>query len=462
MSNYWNKTFLGFAFILATAFTAFAQPKENSPYSRLGLGDLTDQFFVAQGGMGGLGAAFYDGYHMNIANPASLSRLREASFELGLFSQYNSLSDASGQNERLNTWNGNLRYLSLGFPLKNPINEVLDQKKKKVRWGMNFTLLPYSNVNYNIESQTDQTFGDTLTSVDFLYQGSGGTYKVMWGNAVNYKNLSVGVNLGYFFGKIENDKIVSFPDFQFSFDNVFTDDYIVGGFTWNLGVQYDWVLDQHKDTGEPVEFLTFGISGNSRNKYNLTRERFWRTINSGTGNQDTVFSVTGSETIENTGYLPGELAIGIMYNKKDKASREDKLRLGVDFKLQAWSEYINDLVAASDPGRADVNVWRLGIGGEYVPNARSYNKYLKKVRYRFGAFYSKDPRSVNDDHLLKYGATVGFGLPVILPQGKKSFVNLAFEVGQIGLAEALQTTYFKINLGFTLNDNTWFFKRKFN
>ncbi len=456
MSNFWNKTFLGFAIVLASALTAFAQPTDNSPYSRLGLGDLTDQYFAAQGGMGGLGAAFHDGYHMNIANPASLSRLREAAFEIGLYSQYNSLNDASGQNERLKTWNGNLRYLSLGFPLKNPINEVLDQKKKKIRWGMNFTLLPYSNVNYNIQNQTNQTFGDTLTSVNYLFQGSGGTYKVMWGNAVNFKNFSAGVNLGYFFGKIENDKFVTFPDFQFSFDNNFTDDFLVGGFTWNLGIQYDHVLKTKEGTNEPIEFITFGLTGNSRNKFNLTRNRSWLTQNLGIGTLDTVFAVSGEETTESTGYLPGELAVGVMYTKVNK------MRLGVDFKYQSWSEYIDDIIAAADPGRDDVNVWRLGIGGEYVPDARSYNKYLKKVRYRFGAFYSKDPRSVNGDHLLTYGATVGFGLPVILPQGKKSFVNLAFEMGQTGLSEALQNTYFKINLGFTLNDNTWFFKRKFN
>jgi hypothetical protein len=180
------------------------------------------------------------------------------------------------------------------------------------------------------------------------------------------------------------------------------------------------------------------------------------TQNSGIGTLDTIFAVSGTETTENTGYLPGELAVGLMY------TNVNKMRLGVDFRYQAWSEYINDILAAAAPGSDDVNVWRLGIGGEYVPDARSYNKYLKKVRYRFGAFYSKDPRSVNGDHLLTYGATVGFGLPVILPQGKKSFVNLAFELGQTGLSEALQNTYFKINLGFTLNDNTWFFKRKFN
>jgi len=456
MSNFWNKTFLGFAFILATALTAFAQPKDNSPYSRLGIGDLTDQFFAAQGGMGGLGAAFHDGYHMNIANPASLSRLREAAFEIGLFSEYNVLNDASGQNDRLKTWNGNLRYLSLGFPLKNPINEVLDQKKKKVRWGMNFTLLPYSNVNYNIANSSQQTFGDTITNVNFLYQGSGGTYKVMWGNAVNIKNFSAGINLGYFFGKIENSKEVTFPNFPNAFNNDFDDSFLLGGFTWNLGVQYDFVLAKKEGTDIPTEFVTIGLAGNSRNKFNVTRERLWLTQNFGTGTQDTIFSVSGSETIENKGFLPGEIAIGVMYTKVDR------LRLGVDFKYQSWSEYINDLVAAGDANKPDVNVWRLGIGGEYIPNARSYNKYLKKVRYRFGAFYSKDPRSVNEDNLLKYGATVGFGLPVILPQGKKSFVNLGFEVGQAGLADALRRTYFQINVGFTLNDNSWFFKRKFN
>jgi hypothetical protein len=456
MSNSWNKTFLGFAIFLATALTAFAQPKDNSPYSRLGIGDLTDQFFAAQGGMGGLGAAFYDDYHMNIANPASLARLKEAAFEVGLYSEYNVLTDATGQNEQLKTWNGNLRYLSLGFPLKNPINEVLDQKKKKVRWGMNFTLLPYSNVNYNIQTLTDQAIGDTLTSVNFSNQGSGGTYKIMWGNAVNIKNFSAGINLGYFFGKIENDKIVTFPDLQFSNDNFFTDDFLVGGLTWNLGVQYDHVLATKEDSNIPIEFITFGISGNSRNKFNLTRNRFWSTRNTTIGTLDTILSVSGSETTENTGYLPGEVAIGVMYTKINK------MRFGVDFKFQSWSEYINDLVAAADSDRDNVNVWKVGIGGEYVPDARSYNKYLKKIRYRFGAFYSKDPRSIQGDHLLRYGATVGFGLPVILPQGKKSFVNLAFEVGQIGLEEALTRTYFKFNLGFTLNDNTWFFKRKFN
>ena len=138
------------------------------------------------------------------------------------------------------------------------------------------------------------------------------------------------------------------------------------------------------------------------------------------------------------------------------------MRVGADFKYQSWNEYVNDLVEANDANRPTVNTWRAAVGYEYIPNAASYNNYLKKVRYRFGAFYNTDPRSVQDEQISKYGVTVGMGLPVILPRQGKSFVNLGFELGQIGIEDALKRTYFKINVGFTLNDDTWFYKRKFN
>ncbi|HFC00985.1 MAG TPA: hypothetical protein ENJ53_09300 [Phaeodactylibacter sp.] len=457
MSNFWNKIFLGFILFLATTTIALAQPRDNAPYTRLGLGDLTDQYFFPQAGMGGLGAAYHDFYNMNISNPASYSHLRSAAFEIGMFAQYNKITDAKNKDNTATSWTGDLGYLSLGFPLKNPINEVLEQKKKPYHWGMNFTLLPYSVVNYNILEKTEITYADSLTAVDFLYQGTGGTYKVMWGNSMKYKNFSVGLNLGYFFGNISNNKNVNFRDFSNANQNRFDDNFSVGGLTWNVGAQYDFILETKKDADEPTKYVTIGAYGNTNNKYTLTRDRYWRTVNFGyQSTSDTIPSVTGSETIEHKDYLPAEFSIGVMYVKVNK------LRLGADFKIQSWKEYTRDLVAAGDENKPNVKTWRAAIGGEYLADANSYNNFLKKVRYRFGAFYGKDPRSVQNDHLLKYGVTFGMGMPITLPQQKKSFVNFGLELGQIGLADALKTTYFKINLGFTLNDNTWFLKRKFN
>jgi len=358
----------------------------------------------------------------------------------------------------LETWNGNLSYISLGFPLQNAVNEVLDQKKKKLHWGMNFTLIPFSNVDYNIETKTDEMFGDTLTSVDYTFEGKGGTYKVLWGNSVAYKNFSAGINLGYFFGKIENDKFVAFPDLRSAYNNVFQDDFTVSGFTWNIGVQQDFVTQVNETSEDPVKYFTVGVTANSRNKFNIRRDRFWRTQNFAypISNQDTILSVTGEETFKSEGFLPGEVGVGFMYTHLPYKTRKSLLRLGVDFKYQQWSEFVNDLVAAGDVNQPDVSTWRLSFGGEYQADERSYNNYFKKIRYRFGAFYNSDPRTVTNEQLRRYGFTFGFGMPIVRPQSERAFVNIGFELGKIGLADSLDRNYFRINLGFTLNDKYWF------
>jgi hypothetical protein len=59
------------------------------------------------------------------------------------------------------------------------------------------------------------------------------------------------------------------------------------------------------------------------------------------------------------------------------------------------------------------------------------------------------------------GVTLGIGLPVILPRQQTSFVNLALEIGKIGADSPIEETYVRFTAGFTLNDNTWFYKRRF-
>jgi len=61
----------------------------------------------------------------------------------------------------------------------------------------------------------------------------------------------------------------------------------------------------------------------------------------------------------------------------------------------------------------------------------------------------------------KYGVTFGLGFPIILPRQQTSFVNLGVEVGQNAIKNSLEQTYCKISIGFTLNDNGWFYKRRY-
>ena len=137
----------------------------------------------------------------------------------------------------------------------------------------------------------------------------------------------------------------------------------------------------------------------------------------------------------------------------------NKLRIGAEYIAAGWSNYRNE---AKPEDLLDT--WRVAAGLEYIPDIISYNKYSRRIRYRAGAFYSLDPRSISGEQLKRYGVTLGFGLPIILPRQQTSFVNIAIEAGRFGLTgdTGLRETYAKATIGFTLNDNTWFFKRKFN
>lgn len=424
-------------------------PKINSPYSRFGLGDFNPQHLAAQGGMGGLSAAFHDPYHINPLNPAALSRLDATAFEVGIDARYSALS-AEGASEDL--WSGNLTYLALAFPLINPINEVLDRKDTKLGLGMSFVLQPYTTVGYNVEA-TQQTAG-AGQSTNFL-KGAGETYRLSWSNGVRYGGLSGGITLGYNWGTLENSRRVEFDSLDLGYTNEFLDKFTLSGLFWRFGVQYTHEFKKPDDKGvlKPSgKRLIFGLHGSTANGFNTESTRFGQRFNPNFGVPifvDTLFNESG---VEGTGQLPAAFTAGVTYE------RVNKFRVGVEMDVQQWSDYRND--AQSNTTLS--NTWHMRFGGEYIPDHLSYDSYWERVRYRFGAFYGNDPRSFGGEQLLDYGLTLGFGFPIILPRQRTSFINFTVEAGQFGLSDALQETYINMTLGFTLNDNTWFFKRKFN
>jgi hypothetical protein len=78
-----------------------------------------------------------------------------------------------------------------------------------------------------------------------------------------------------------------------------------------------------------------------------------------------------------------------------------------------------------------------------------------------GAFYRQDPRLIYGKNLNNVGFNLGLGFPITLPRQQTSFVNFAVELGSLGEGTVIKEQYVKFSLGFTLNDNTWFFKRRF-
>jgi hypothetical protein len=133
-----------------------------------------------------------------------------------------------------------------------------------------------------------------------------------------------------------------------------------------------------------------------------------------------------------------------------------KMRVGAEYTFTGGKQYSNEIRPEEQR-----NASSFAAGVEYIPNILSYNNYWHRIRYRFGAYYRQDTRLVNGEGINDVGFSAGFGFPLILPRQQTSYVNAAFEFGRQGAGTPIEENYFRLTMGFTMNDNSWFFKRRF-
>ena len=423
------------------------RPKQNSPLSRFGLGDPLDQVHAAAAGMGGLQTTYQDAFHLNLLNPASLANLQATSFEIGLYARNAELTDASGS---ATTWQGNLSYLALGFPLRNPINLSLDRQLNSWNGGMAFSLAPTTLVGYDLELKDDD--GVTGPTSNRL-KGTGGAYRFSWSTAMRYRGLSGGVNVNYNFGKITNSRILSFDSIPEALATEFVEDFNISGFSLGYGVQYAFNFTDINEEGQKVangKRIIIGANGNLGANVDTDANRLFRLF-SPVGAVSIRDTVEFEEGLQGKAKLPGSYNFGVAFEDINR------LYVGAEFGQTSYGNYAND---AQPESLADVT--RLAFGVEYIPNASSYNRYFQRVRYRLGARMEDDPRVIDGEQARRNAVTVGVGLPIRLPRQQISFLDLAVEYGKFGVPDVLDENYVQFTLGFSLNDNSWFFKRKLN
>ncbi|MBK8922093.1 MAG: hypothetical protein IPM81_11395 [Saprospirales bacterium] len=442
------KIFLS-ALLVLLAGSLLAQPKQNSPYSRYGLGDPVHQFFAAQTGFGGQALAFHDPFHLNLVNPASYAFLRATTFEAGLYAKNSGYESATSSR---NNWSGNLAYLALGFPLRSPINEVLDKTQSPWQFGMGIALTPNSLVGYNVSTR------DTLVDIGDVqntFEGNGGTYRFTWSNAVKYRNTAIGFNLGWVFGKNTYENTTFFIDSLPTFANTSRDDIRINGLLWNLGVQHDFVLKYaENDRDLPVRWVTVGGTAEGEHAIRSTADRIFLRSRGrlSNGQYESADTLLFDDGVRRTITLPATFGLGIQYVVANK------LRVGVQYVYEGWSVFRNE-ARTNDAEFRNTSSFSAGI--EYIPDYASYNNYAKRIRLRAGGYIRQDPRIVEGKALDDIGFTVGLGFPIVLPRQQTSFINTALELGKLGADSPVQETYFRLTVGFTLNDNSWFYKRRF-
>lgn len=434
-----------FIFIFFSATThSQEKPREYSPYSRFGIGDMADQNFNVISQFGGAAAGYSDRNLLNPVNPASLGFLKNAAFEVGLSTKFNSLSNGTNTSK---FFGGGLDYLAIGLPLVNAINEALDRKQKKVHIGTMFALKPFSFVGYDI-AQTDSITGTGRYTRS--YTGNGGTYEFKWQNGIDYKGLSGGIGISYVFGRMSYTRQIDLLSVPLPYATVFKDHISLRSFRWNWGLQYRLKLEALEEgVTESSNFLSFGIYGISSQGFNTTTDQLYirQLLNDATGITDTIRNI---KNVSGTGKLPGELALGIYYNK------DYKLQASAQYSFSNWSNYLN----TAKPEQLK-NTRTLSLGLAYTPDINSFDNFLKRVTYRIGLRAGTDPRFFDNEQLKTLTVTFGASAPFVF-QRKVSFANFAVEIGNIGIADKLKSKFIQLKLGFTLNDDEWFLKRKYN
>ncbi len=426
-----RKIVIAIAFILAIGLNA--QDGSVSPYSYFGIGNVRANSSIENQMMGGIGI-YTDSIHASLSNPSGYSKLRLTTYAGGISRKELSLKSASA---RESSSVSSLNYLSIGFPIAK-------------RLGLGFGLNRRSAVGYNFESTVSVSNGDNSSSdVRNLYSGSGGLNKVYVSLGYELiKNLSIGVTANYNFGNFDNSRAQTIENVELgTSDNRFSS---VSGVDLNYALNYEnKISDKH----------TFYTSLRVNTQANLiSRNR--RTINSfsstsGSVREEFEVDLTATGLDETDLKIPATTTFGLGFGENKKWF------LGGEYSFQELNTFSNVFIEVDDFSYQDAKTFALG--GYYIPDYTSFTSYFKRIIYRAGMRYNQTGMVVNQKEINNFGITFGVGLPLATNTGSFSNVNVGFEIGRRGTTAAglIEETYFKFNVGLSLNDR-WFQKRKIN
>jgi hypothetical protein len=412
--------------LIICGFSGFAQNNNTtSPFSRYGLGDLHHYGYGRTAAMGGASLGSRHAVQINSANPASYNANDSLSFIFD-FGIDGTLSNYRGDAGTMKTNDVNFRYFSLSWPV--------------TRWfGAGMGLQPYSDMGYEVAFTEALAGGQNAYH---SYQGEGTTSKAFFGVSVSpFKGLSLGANLNYIFGRLNQNTSIVFNDPNLYYYSK-TEGTRLRDFTLTYGLQYDLELKKN-------QYLTLGVTFENQSDLTALHRVFAYkalSVSSGTLTDTLEFVPEGKDFIK----LPSTFGVGLSFNKINK------LEINADFYYAAWGK-------ATFFGKKDeliTNQSRISAGFEYIPEAFSIRSYLKRIRYRAGIHQENSYLKLNNNQIKEFGISFGLGLP--FPKSK-STANFALEIGKKGTTKdnLVRDNYIKLSLYLNLYDY-WFVKRKFD
>jgi len=425
---------------LFISISTLAQQGSSSPYSFYGIGSLKFKGTVENQSMGGI-SVFNDSIHVNLRNPAGYAGQNLKSFnDEGRPIKYTvggsqSQINLKGVSASESSSTSSLDYLAIAIPLG--------------KFGAGFGLLPYSSVGYKLQSFSSE---ETL---EYKYRGEGGINKVFLGLGYQLSNnIRIGVDASYNFGNITNTNIAFGYNAQGEFLQYHTREVNrsdLGGISYNFGIIYTKLLKSN------LQFTASGSYAPSTNLKSKNQRNFSTVVvNLDTEQEvalntiDVDLSEIGLETTDLK--IPSKTSIGFGFGTPRKWFA------GVDYTFLKASQFSNRLIVVDNSTYEDAST--ISVGGFYIPEFDSFNKYWKRIVYRTGIRFENTGLKVNNQVIKEFGISFGVGLPV----GRIfSNANIGLELGKRGTTNAnlVEENFVNFQLSLSLNDR-WFEKLRFN
>lgn len=408
----------------------------NSTYSRFGLGLPCDQSQGWNKSMGGVGLGVRAGGRVNTVNPASYSAIDSLSLilDVGMRASFGRMRQG-GSVEGVN--NASLDYVHAGMRVGRGL-------------GLAVGFMPYTSIGYEFATPekavaTDASTTQPITSANVL-SGSGGLGQIYVGLGWKvYRNLSIGANVSFLWGKYDHILVPSFMEggvSTTSYSSTIKRYYAPRLKTYKIdfGAQYPVRLS-------PQDRLSFGAAVGLGHKIAQDASLLLYT----TAGDTTTY------TARSPFDLPYSFGLGTAWQHKNT------LLVGVDVHHVRWGDC--RMPVQTSGGFAPMkggyrNMTKVAVGAQWTP--APYGKYWQRIQYRAGVSYASPYLKIGEaSGPAETSLGAGVGVPITNRLNSRSVVNVGVQwLRRSASAQGLvKEDYFVLSLGITFNER-WFMKYK--
>lgn len=417
-----KKTIISLFILSILSIYVYGQDNSGSPYSLYGIG-LQPENNGPYTAMGGVSAAMRDNRNINFLNPAAYTALDSMRF--------NFQAALSGEV----TWISTHKESSHYNVAQNAYLVMALRLYKKLYFSFGFT--EKSDVGYDI-LYSDRISGSANTTFNQNIQGEGGLNDMYAGFGWRYKNLSLGINFSYVFGKLEKRQTLA-ANMLNSYYIRTSENVRIHDILFNPGIQYKFKVT-------PKSNLILGTSMNFTQRMWAKKEFISYKVHS-TGTS----TMLDDETLKR-GYIkyPFRINSGLTYEYKNK------LQIAGDYTFQKMSDYEEFGVKQNLQ-----NAHKAALGISWTPEEMG-RFWRQRNTYMAGAYFNDSEIHIKDTDIRTYGFTLGAQMPFYI-QNNALLLGVALDFGVRGTEkEGLVREKFaklRINIAFK---EFWFMKRKIN